>query len=54
MLFRSVSKKIHGLSLAKSQKQGGAKVPENVKWSRFRGYWVKLGNAKVLADSDEG
>ena len=47
-------KKIHGLSLAKVQKAGGAKVPENVKWSRFPGYRVKLGNAKVLAAPDMG
>ena len=49
-----VSKKIHGLSLAKPPKLGGANVPENVKWSKFLGESVKLGNAKVLAGPDEG
>ena len=48
------SKKIHGLSVEKSQNVGGANVPSNVTWSKFFGYCVKLGNVNVLAASAAG
>ena len=48
------SKKIQGLSGAKSQKVGGAKIPENVRWSRPRGYSVKFGKTKSFAVAAEG
>ena len=47
--FAEASKKIQGLSGAKYQKDGGAKVPLKVRWRMSRGYALKLGKASVLA-----